>query len=661
MIKRGLILVAILFAMPYVSAEVFVGQVDPLFNLGDQISTNITLFSSNSRTNFLSISLVCKENKVELYKSPLTIKENEQKKVPFSTYLDINLIGDIIGSCHILAEHGSERGESRPFDISKSLISSIKLEKAIYFPGESIKLSGSVTKNNGALVKGFVDISLQGLPASLSTPISKGAFNVSLIIPHNTPSRNYIVRARAYDKDDSGNTMNIGISEGVIKVSQVPKELDLALNSPNLQPGSDLVYMVILKDQADEDINDDAKIVITDPNGKLIDKKLIKAGETQIYSFPQNSTPGLWRMEAKSGDLKGERSWSIDEIESASYDLVNDTIIIINTGNVPFKKSVEVSINGVNEIREVELALGEKKSFKLLAPEGTYSIAVSDGEDKVQLGNIFLTGNSIDIKDLDSLSKGKGWNIFYFILLFGLIFLTVVAYKVAIKRKYTGRMPLMASRWNEPRLKPVQQFSSMPIQATNTIKKSMGYSAATGKKEECAVVALTVQNIHELVEDDQATDFLNKITNRATSSKAAVREDRNTHLMIFSPQKTQNPNPSILAVKLSKDIERWINEYNQKHALKIKFGIGIHLGEMIVESMNKASAFHAIGNTVITAKKAAERANQQLLLTGPVHRKVSGVVKAEKIHAESLWKVMDIVEREDYSEFIDKFMKRQER
>jgi hypothetical protein len=659
MVKRGLILIAILFVIPYVSAEVFVGQVDPLFNLGDQISTNITLFSSNSRTNFLSISLICSENKVELYKSSLTIKENEQKKVPFSIYLDTGLIGDVVGSCHILAEHGPEKGESRPFDISKSLITSIKLEKAVYNPGESIKVSGTTTKNNGNTVKGFVDISLQGLPASLSTPISKGAFNVSLIIPQNTPSRNYIVQARAYDKDNSGNTMNIGISERVIKVSQVPKELDLALNSPNLQPGSDLVYIVILKDQANEDISEDTSIVITDPNNRIIEKKLIKAGDTQIYSLPQNATSGLWKIEAKSGDLKGERSWSIDEVERVSYELVNDTLIIVNTGNVPFKKPVEVSINGVNEIKDIDLSLGEKKSFKLLAPSGTYSIAVSDGKDAVQLGSTFLTGKSIDIKDLDSLSKGKGWNILYLIILFGLIFLTVAAYKVAVKRKYTGRMPLLASKWNEPRLKPVQQSQPMLIQTSNPIKKSMGYSAATGKKEECSVIALTVHNIHELVEDDQASDLLNKISNRAVSSKAVVREDRNTHLIIFSPQKTQNPNPSILAVKLSKEIEKWIQEYNQKHALKIQFGIGIHLGEMIVESMQNASAFHAIGNTVIAAKKAADRASQQLLLTNPVHRKVSGVVKAEKIPAESLWKVTDIVEREDYSEFIGKFMERQ--
>ena len=82
---------------------------------------------------------------------------------------------------------------------------------------------------------------------------------------------------------------------------------------------------------------------------------------------------------------------------------------------------------------------------------------------------------------------------------------------------------------------------------------------------------------------------------------------------------------------------------------------------MIVESMEGASAFHAVGNTVIAAKKAAERASQQLLLTSSVHRKVSNVVKTQQVPAESLWTVTNIVEREDYTDFIDKFMTRQNR
>ncbi len=283
------------------------------------------------------------------------------------------------------------------------------------------------------------------------------------------------------------------------------------------------------------------------------------------------------------------------------------------------------------------------------------------------MGSSFLTGKSIDIRDINSFAQGaSGSVIFYIVIILVLGLVALGTYRIAVKRNYTGKMPLMDSHWNEPRLKPVAHQSSAISFPTNSStsssspnKKSLGYAAATEKKEQCAVIALTVHNLHELIEDDQASDLLNKVANHATSAKASVREDRNTHLMIFSPIKTRNENPSLLAVKVGKEIERWLKEYNQKHALKIQFGIGIHLGEMIVESMQGASAFHAVGNTVIAAKRAAERSSQQLLLTSPVHRKVSGVVKTQQIPAESLWTVTNIVEREDYSDFINKFMQRQ--
>ncbi len=659
--------IAILLSLQIVSAEVFTGQLESLYNLGDDLNTNITIFSSATKTSFLSIEIMCDSGKVEIYKSPLNVKAGEQKKIPFSTHLDSSILGNVTGTCLLQAEYGKEKGESRSFEITKDLVTSIKLDKSVYLPGEKVQVSGTATRKNGTPLKGFVDVSITGLSASVSSQVNKGEFNITLIIPEQTPSRNYIVQAQTYERDDSGLLMNQGTSQGIIKISQVTKNIDIALNNPTLQPGKDLVYMVLLTDQANEDVRDDVSIFILNPQAKVVEKKLVKSGETRTYSLANNATPGLWKVEAKTESLRAERAWNIEAVANASFSLENNTLTIVNTGNIPFKKAIEVSLNGINEVKDIDLPLGERKSYKLVAPDGSYAITVSDGTEEKNLGSSFLTGKSIDITDINSLAKGKGWNIFYFVLLFGLIFLTIAAYRTAIKRKYTGNMPLVSTHWNEPKLKPVIKQSSQTISfpsnssQQSSPKRSLGYSSATGKKEQCAVIALTVHNLHELIEDDRASDLLEKITSRASSAKAAVREDRNTHLMIFSPQKVKNENPSLIAVKVGKEIEKSLKDYNQKNALKIQFGMGIHLGEMIVESMEGASAFHAVGNTVIAAKKAAERASQQLLLTSSVHRKVSNVVKTQQVPAESLWTVTNIVEREDYTDFIDKFMTRQNR
>ncbi len=662
------ICILFILSLQSVSAEVFTGQLESLYNLGDNLITNITLFSSSAKTSFLSINIICDTGKVEIYKNPLNIKAGEQKKIPFSTHLDSSILGNVTGTCSLQADYGNEKGESGIFEITKELITTLKLDKAVYLPGSQVQVSGTSTRKNGSPLKGFIDLSITGLSTSVSSQVNKGAFNLTLNIPDLTPSRNYIVQARVYEKDDSDLLMNEGTSQSIIKISQVAKNIDVALNSPILQPGKNLVYMVLLTDQANEDVRQDASISIIHPSGKILEKKLVKAGETLSYTLANNATPGLWKIEAKTQTLQAERTWNTEEVVNVSFSLENNTLILTNTGNTEFKKAVEVSLNGINEIKNIELGLGEKKVYKLIAPDGTYSIKVSEGIEQKDLGSSFLTGKSIEIRDINELVKGKGWNILYFILFFGLIFMAVAAYKVAVKRNYTGKMPLMSSKWDQPRLKPIMSQSSEPISFPKNssfqhpeVKKSLGYSSATGRKEECAIMALTIHNIHELIEDDQASDLISKVAYHASSAKATVREDRNTHLMIFSPQKTKNENPSLLAVKIGRDIEKLLLEYNQKHALKINFGIGIHLGEMIVESMQGAQAYHAVGNTVIAAKRAAEKSKHQLLLTGPVHRKVSGVVKTQQIAAESLWTVTNIVEREDYSDFINKFMNRQDK
>ncbi|MEK6825690.1 MAG: hypothetical protein AABY00_02805 [Nanoarchaeota archaeon] len=661
----GILFFALFITVQLVHAEIFTGQLDALYNLGDDLTTNITIFSGASKTSFLSINLACDSGKVELYKSPLNVKEGEQKKIPFSTHLDASIIGNTIGICSLQTDYANERGESRTFEITKELITTLRTDKSVYLPGEKVQVTGTSTRKNLSPLKGFVELSVTDSSASVSSPISSGKFNLTLIIPEDAPSRNSIIQVRAYERDDSGLLMNEGTAQIIIKIAQVAKTIDVVLNAPSLQPGEEVRYMVVLTDQAREALRDDSTVVLFNPQGKIVEKKLIKSGDLQTYILPQNATPGAWKIEAKSNSLQGERVWNVKEVANASFYLENNTLTIANTGNVPFKKSVEVSLNGVNEVKDVDLPLGEKKSYKLVAPDGTYTITVSDGTQEKDLGNSFLTGRVIDVLDIDNLTNGSAWGtlLFYGILILALGLIAVGTYRLAVKRKYVGKMPLWASSWNKPSSisKNVNHRSSPVTFSSSKTNKNLGYATVAGKKEECAVLALTVHNIHELIEDDQASDLLDRVANQATQVKASVREDRNTHLMIFSPEKTKHENPSLLAVKVGKEIERQLQEYNQKHALKMRFGIGIHLGEMIVESIQGKEAYHAVGNTVIAAKRAAERGGQQLLLTGPIHRKVSGIVKTQQISAESLWKVNSIVEREDYTDFIDKFMRRQGR
>ena len=114
------------------------------------------------------------------------------------------------------------------------------------------------------------------------------------------------------------------------------------------------------------------------------------------------------------------------------------------------------------------------------------------------------------------------------------------------------------------------------------------------------------------------------------------------------------------ALSLAEEISSILNEYNKHYALKINYGLGIHLGEMIIESNREGKIrFTSVGSTTIIPKRAADRSNGFVYLSEIVHRRMLGKIKCEKISSEGYWKLNQIVRRDEHKDFINKFMKKQ--
>src|SRR5690606_6466993 len=93
----------------------------------------------------------------------------------------------------------------------------------------------------------------------------------------------------------------------------------------------------------------------------------------------------------------------IPEVVSASFSVINSTLKVVNDGNVPYKKSVEVTIGDSVKIVDVNLPVGGVSRFSLYAPDGVYDIKVRDGSvSAFDIPGVSLTGNSVQIFDYDS-------------------------------------------------------------------------------------------------------------------------------------------------------------------------------------------------------------------------------------------------------------------
>ena len=121
--------------------------------------------------------------------------------------------------------------------------------------------------------------------------------------------------------------------------------------------------------------------------------------------------PGYWKITATylSQDkmsLDSSAIFMIETNEIVEFEIKDNILTIINTGNVKYTKTIQIVIGDTIGAKQLDLGIGESTSFRLIAPEGVYDIKVTDGKTVISQNNVALTGNVIGILDNQDKSRG---------------------------------------------------------------------------------------------------------------------------------------------------------------------------------------------------------------------------------------------------------------
>ena len=677
--KKGILALLIAFYLiSVVSAEILITQPNTLYSVGDDFNITVALSQNQDVNDFLQASLVCPGKEIELLKNPVAVKLGVQKNIPLEITLDKSLIGDSIGECTIKATYLNEVQSSQKFEISNFIQVISQINNSVLLPSETTTVSGTAKKANGQDLDGFVEASIEEIDFSTSGTVSSGVFDFIITLPENTPASTYNLKIRAYEKNLNEIT-NEGSSTNTIRVKQVVKKIDIAFDSPSIIPGNQQAYAPLLYDQSGSEVSQELGVTIYNPSNTIIEKKLVKSGSTGVFETQQNFAPGYWKMEAKLNDLIVAKTFYVEELQNATFELANQTLTIHNVGNVPYTKPVEVGIGDVKEIKDLSLEVGETKTLKLLAPDGMYDIEVNNGEENRVLGKAMLTGNVVGVKEMKEFA-GNNYPIgMWIILILILAYFVYKYYKKTRNNSYYGSTPRFSIPLkinpkqenkpikldlnsppssslieNKPKITPKAGISLINTKSSNIVDN--------GEKQEVAIVALKIKNFSEVNDpDSNAADAIEKALLLAKSVRAKVYVSQDYKICIFSSSITKHPENFLLAVKIAKEMTDSLNNHNKKFAHKIDFGIAVSKGLMIIESKAGEFKFTSVGNTTILAKNAAEKSNQELLITEDLQRKVMANVKGDKIPGTNLWKVNNIIDRSEHSNFISGFMQRQKR
>ncbi len=623
--KKSVFLIAVLalFVIPLASAQILFTQPDSSYNLGESFNITVTLNPSTDTSGFFTSSLICGNGEVELYKSPASLSAKSSKNFLIEGRFDRFLTGNLSGRCFFKASYGGEQSSTKVFDLTNEVKVAFTLSEFIFNPEDTIEIDGSASKLKGSGLNGFVEVSIEEINSTSKGEVSNGEFNISLVIPSNAPAGKYNLAVKTYDIDSNEDVMNEGTKVESITINQVVRDIGVAINEQNIVPKNDLVYTILVFDQSGKNVDKEAKVAIYSPSGEIFENKTLASGAATNFKIESNYAPGYWNIKARVENLESERAFFVEDFPLIEFKLEGNNLIVTNTGNVRYVKPLDILIGNITQTVNLDLEVGKTKRFKLSAPEGEYDIGVKDGDEVSTIGRAALTGNAVSLSDAGNINFGAFTFIFWILLIIILIAIALFVYRKIRKKNFVGRTPSAGGKFTN---------------AGETNKSGISH----GHKQESYIVAVNLRTKKNLGAVDSALA-------KAKESKAKIYMSDNFRVLIFAPALTGDNENGMRALLAAQDIRDSL----KKHG--IDFGIGCHVGDLIVEDRSGGFKFTSLGNAIGRAKNLSENSKEEILLTKEMHGKMVGKIKSEKHPTENFWRVKRVSDRAQYDEFVSKF------
>ncbi len=666
--KRGftgmvvLFLLAILFISPSISAEIIVdSQPATIYNLGDIITVPITVKSTTNLVGNFQMNLICNGNQLDFYKNGISLLSGEEKKIESSLILSKNVIENLKGTCRVKAFIGTQYTLTNDFEISELIILRSNFSKTDFNPSENILVKGEAVKKNGNSVNGFIELSILSGDSTILAQqgtVNSGFFSINITLPKDIKAGNYLLRLRAHEEDLSEAITNTGYLDQGVYVNQVPTSLEVIFENVSVEPGTNVKVKAMLYDQTGTKIDSLAFLTIKNKNDKIRDQVELSTDEFKEFPIAYNEAPAAWKVVAVSNKLTSEAIFEILEKENVSIEFINKTVLITNTGNVPYNKTVLIKIGNQTKDIDVYLKVDQSQRWVLTAPEGEYAVqVVNDG--KITGASIALTGETVDVKkvsaNLVSLIK---FPIVWIFVLAILGFVAFIFFKRGYQKSFIGYISAGPRIKSED--KPMELFIHNPKSARAELELSI-----KGDKQEVSMITLKIKNIVALKNSKEsgAHEILEKIKQIAEDQKAATYENDDSIFFIFAPVRTKTFRNELTALRIAQRIKEALTEQNRLFKQKIDFGISLNSGEIIAKQEPECFKFMGMGTLMMQSKRTAAAAENDILMTEKITEKLRTAVKTERIRKDNmdLYLIKEIKNPEEHQKFLKGFMRRMEK
>lgn len=653
-----------------VSADIILKETPKdLYNLGDTLSLPLKLTSLTDLSGTFIMKLICNGIETEVYKADVEISSGDEQTLNTIIILEKKRIGRSTGICKIKSELRDTYALTNEFTISDKINVEVLTEQTTINPGESIIIEGNAIKENGKNVNGFVELRTSegngSSEISLIETVNKGYFGVNLEIPSNFKAGEHQINIDIYEKDLQGEVTNIGTSDFIINVKQVPNSLELLFETVEVKPGTSVKVKGILHDQTGENIPSPIIISIKDEKNIVLQQTEISTGEFLEFPIKFNSPPSEWDVVGVSNKLTTEARFKILEKREIGIELINKTLTITNKGNVPYTEPLSIKIGEKTIEMNVSLNIDETQKYTLTAPDGEYEIEILAGGENQLTKSVALTGSVIDVKKASRVITLARYPAVWVFIIAIMGFMVFIVAKKGYKRSFIGYIRKKKGRVKTVvKEKPTQLQKWSLVKTTNKAELSLSIK---GVKQRVSLVCLKIKNLKEIQSKKLAgEETIQRAINLAEENKAIIYENNENLFFISAPLKTKTFKNEMTSVNIAQRIKKALNEHNSKFKQKIYFGIAINTGDIIAKEdpHSKNIKFMSLGNLIGASKKIASASEGEISLSPEINDKLRANLKTQKQTKNNtdFFTIEEVKkDKEENKKFINEFLHRMER
>lgn len=676
--KEFALIIFMIMIISSASAEIVVlQQPNNIYNVDDTINIPITIKAIEEISGTFSMDLLCNGGKqVNFYRNGVHLMPGEEKTLETSLILSKDSIGETLGACKIKGSIEQDYVVLNEFTISNLLIVNPNTEQVEFEPGQSILIKGSVSKENEQDSNGFINLEISTENSSQNIiqtgTISNGFYSINIALPENMAAGKYLVKINAYELDTKARQTNKGFSNYNIDIKQIPTSLEIAFETNQVEPGTNLKVKAVLHDQTGEKIASNSIISIKKGVGtNAVIQQQSEKPTDEYLEFPivYNEPSSNWSVFAVSNQLTAEGIFEIKEKKYVDVQVLNETVIVTNKGNVQYDEELIIKV-GENQTTPLNISLNvdESKKYNLKAPDGTWEIEVSDSRGKVLLTTeAILEGKSIQLKELGNkkgFSKFVGIIVWIFIVML-LGFGAFIFFKKGYKQTLFGKLRFK-KKVNSPKVNTAWENREIPISKNSNLQtknKANLSLSIRGNKQEVSLVGLNIKNLMEIQsKKGNAEETLQKVINFAEEKKAFVYENQGSIFFILTPLKTRTFKNETAALEIAQKAKEIILDHNRLFKQKISFGISLNYGTIVEKMENRELDFMSMENLITSAKKIASVAKEDILISEKMRGKLTGI-RTERDENERViaYKTKDIKYHDEaHSRFIKSFLNKNE-